>query len=459
MDSSKILKLVNSQKQALEENNPFLLPKNRIAVLKKLYKNIKLMQGEICEALKKDLNKSETESYMCEIGLVLSEITYMIHHIKKFAKEKKVATPLAQFHSRSFKKPCPYGQVLIISPWNYPFMLTIEPLVDAIAAGNIAVIKPSEISPNVSDVLKKLIDTTFAKTEVCTVLGGKEECTLLLDQDFDYIFYTGSTRVGKIVMQKAAEHFTPVTLELGGKSPCVVDETANIKLAAKRIVFGKFLNAGQTCVAPDYLLCSNKIKDKLLGEIKKQIVLQYNVDPIRNESYPKMISEKQFNAMTSFIKEDNVIFGGKHNIKLLKIEPTLLDSNLNAPEMEEEIFGPILPVIGFNEIEEVLKIVKSKTKPLALYLFTSSKKNEKLILNKCDFGGGCINDTIIHLASSNLGFGGLKQSGIGAYHGKVGFETFTHYKSIVDKKTWLDLPMRYQPYSKLKAKLIKMFLR
>ena len=458
MDNQSILEKIDTQRKFLDEN-PMLDYKKRIDALKLLYKNIKLMSGDIYDALKKDLNKSETETYMAEIGMVLNEISYMIKHIRSFSRPQRVATPLAQFHSKSYKMPCAYGMVLIISPWNYPFMLALEPMVDAIAAGNSVILKPSEISPNVSDVIAKLISKTFDKGHVDTVLGGVEECTFLLDQDFDYIFYTGSTRVGEIVMKKAAEHFTPVTLEMGGKSPCVVDETANISLAAKRIVFGKFLNAGQTCVAPDYILCDKKIKDKLIDELERQIVLQYSVDPIKNDAYPKMINKKQFDAMSKFITDENLIFGSKIDEESLKIEPTLLNSTFDDDVMKIEIFGPILPIITFDDIDEAITKINSLTKPLALYIFSSSKTNQNKVLNRCQFGGGCINDTIIHIATPNLGFGGLKQSGIGAYHGKIGFDTFTHYKSIVDKKTWLDLPMRYQPYNKFKQFLIKMFLR
>lgn len=458
MDNQSILEKIDNQRKFLDEN-PMLDYKKRIETLKLLYKNIKLMSVDIYDALKKDLNKSETETYMVEIGMVLNEISYMIKHIRSFSRPKRVATPLAQFHSKSYKMPCAYGMVLIISPWNYPFMLALEPMVDAIAAGNSVIVKPSEISPNVSDVIAKLISKTFDKGHVDTVLGGVEECTFLLDQDFDYIFYTGSTRVGEIVMKKAAEHFTPVTLEMGGKSPCIVDETANIPLAAKRIVFGKFLNAGQTCVAPDYILCDKKIKDKLIDELERQIVLQYTVDPIKNDAYPKMINKKQFDAMSKFITDENLIFGGKKDEESLKIEPTLLNSTFDDDVMQIEIFGPILPIITFDDIDEAIAKINSLSKPLALYIFSSSKTNQNKVLNRCQFGGGCINDTIIHIATPNLGFGGLKQSGIGAYHGKIGFDTFTHYKSIVDKKTWLDLPMRYQPYNKFKQFLIKMFLR
>lgn len=458
MPKEEILSLIQIQRDHFEQSQ-LRCPKNRVKKLKELYKNIIEMKEEIFAALKTDLNKSEVESYMAEVGIVLSEISYMIKHCKKFAKEKRVKTPLAQFPSKSYKKPSPYGCVLIISPWNYPFMLSLDPLVDAVAAGNSVVLKPSETSPHVSDVIAKLIDKTFEKNLAFVVRGGRDECSYLLDQKFDYIFFTGSTRVGKIVMEKAAAHFTPVTLEMGGKSPCIVDQTANIDLAAKRIVFGKFLNSGQTCVAPDYIYCHSSVKDKLIEQLKRQIVLQYSVDPIGNEHYPRMISEKQFDSVEKLIEKEKVRFGGKTDREKLKIEPTIVDASFEDEVMQTEIFGPVLPVVAFETIEEVVQHVNGGGKPLALYIFSSNKKNQELITDKCQFGGGCINDTIIHIATSHMGFGGVETSGIGSYHGKAGFDAFTHYKSIVDKKTWLDLPMRYQPYNKRKYKLIKMFLK
>ena len=458
MDKEYILSCYQKQKENLK-NNPLKNPRNRIAALKLLQKNITEMEAEICEALKQDLNKSKTESYMTEIGLVQSEISYMLKHCIKFSKPKRVRTPLSQFASKSFSMPCPYGQVLIISPWNYPFMLSIEPLVDAISAGNCVMLKPSDTSSHVSKVIAKLVEKTFPKEQVFVVLGGREQTSFILDLDFDHIFFTGSMKVGKIVLQKAAERYIPVTLELGGKSPCIVDETANISLAAKRIVFGKFLNCGQTCVAPDYVFCAKQIKDKLVEEIKKQIVLQYSATPLKNDTYPKIISQRQFDGVKKLLAKDRLLYGGEFDEKALKIEPTILDSNFECEEMQDEIFGPVLPIVTFETLDEAIDIVNSKNKPLALYFFSSSKKRQKKVLSQCDFGGGCVNDTIIHLATSNMGFGGLKSSGMGAYHGKIGFETFSHRKSIVDKKTWLDLPMRYQPYSKFKEKLIRMFLK
>ena len=433
--------------------------KFRLNALKKLKEAIIRNEKEIMNALFLDLGKSATESYMCEVGMVLSELKYAIRHLKKWIKRDRVTTPIAQFPSKSFIVKEPLGVVLVMSPWNYPFMLAIEPLVDAICAGNSVIVKPSEISPNVSNIIERLISMTFDEGHVTTVQGGVEECSFLLDQDLDYIFYTGSTRVGEIVMKKAAEHFTPVTLEMGGKSPCIVDETANIPLTARRIVFGKFLNCGQTCVAPDYIYCDEKVKDQLIKELERQIILQYTVDPINNDNYPRMVNQKQYNAMSSFINKDNLIFGGRCNEAMLKIEPTILSATFDDSVMKEEIFGPILPIVTFKTLDEAVANVNKLTKPLALYIFSSKKENQDKIVNCIPFGGGCINDTIVHIATSEMGFGGLKQSGIGAYHGKVGFETFTHYKSILDKKTWLDLPMRYQPFNKIKAFLIKMFLR
>lgn len=454
----KIDALFKNQKNSLI-NSPFKDYRKRIEALKLLKSNIIEMQYEIFDALKKDLNKSEEESYMTEVGLVLNEISYMIRHCKRFSKPKKVLTPLSHFPAKSYKMPCAYGSVLIISPWNYPFMLSIEPLVDAICAGNSVVLKPSEHSPNTTAVMVKLIEKTFKPEQCFVVTGGVEECGYLLDLDFDYIFYTGSTRVGEIVMKKAAEHFTPVTLEMGGKSPCIVDETANIELSAKRIVFGKFLNCGQTCVAPDYVYCHKDIKEKLVKEIERQIILQYTTDPIRNESYPKMINEKQYEASVKLITKENLIFGGRTNKEQLKIEPTLVNATFDDEPMQEEIFAPILPIVTFETLDEAIQNINKLTKPLALYIFSNSKENQNKVLNSCDFGGGCINDTIMHIATPHLGFGGIKHSGIGAYHGKVGFETFTHYKSILKKQNWLDLPMRYQPFNKFKYLLIRMFLR
>ena len=417
------------------------------------------MKSEIFAALKADLNKSEIEAYTTEIGMVLCEISYMIKHIKKYSRPKKVKSAIFQFPAKSLVLPCPYGCVLIMSPWNYPFMLSIEPMVDAIAAGNSVVLKPSRYSHNTSSVIEKLIENTFEKNQVIVVKGGREENEFLLDQDYDYIFYTGSTAVGKIVMQKAAEKFTPITLEMGGKSPCIVDKTADIPLAAKRIVFGKFLNSGQTCVAPDFVYCDKSVKEQLIEELKKQIVLQYTDDQIANSSYPKIINQKHFEKVIKYIDKDRVLFGGNIDVEKLKIQPTLLDSTFDAPEMKQEMFGPVLPIVTFDNLDGAIAKINSMSTPLALYFFSKDKQNQDKVKTYCQFGGGCINDTIMHIASSTLPFGGLKQSGMGQYHGKTGFDTFTHYKSILDKKTWLDLPMRYQPYTDKNYRLIKKFMK
>ena len=432
----------------------------RIVGLRRLYAAVSQNEKEIQDALKKDLGKSGFESYMCETGLVLEEISYMLKHIRSFSREKRRRTPLAQFHSRSYQKPSPYGVALIMSPWNYPFMLTLSPLVDALAAGNTAVVKPSAYSPHTSRVILDILSQCFDPRYVAVVTGGRAENTCLLQEHFDYIFFTGSQSVGKEVMRKAAEHLTPITLELGGKSPCIVDKTADLKLAARRIVFGKYLNCGQTCVAPDYVYCHRSIKDRLIKEVQEQIRKQYGSRPLDNPDYGKIINGKHFDRILGLIDKKKVVQGGNSDRKTLGIEPTVLDNvSFSDPVMQEEIFGPLMPVLVFDSLEEVISRVNSMPHPLALYLFTSDKAAAKEITARCGFGGGCINDTIIHLATTEMGFGGFGESGMGAYHGKTGFDTFTHYKSIVDKKTWLDLPMRYQPYRQLHEKMVRFFLK
>ena len=432
----------------------------RIRALKKLKEVIIKNEDKINQALRLDLNKSAFESYMCETGMVLNELTYTIKNIKKWSKIKKVKTPISQYHSKSFIMPESYGVTLIIAPWNYPFMLSMQPLISSIAAGNCAIVKPSEYSCNTSKVIKDIISETFEEEYVTVVEGGVTETQELLNERFDYIFYTGGTEVGKIIMEKAAKNLTPVTLELGGKSPCIVDETANVELAAKRIMFGKILNAGQTCVAPDYILVQNKMKEELIKNIKKYIINFLEKDALNNTDYPRIINEKHFKRLQKLIENEDVVLGGNFNKDILKIEPTIVDNvKLDSPIMREEIFGPILPIISFEKIEEAIEIVKKNEKPLSLYLFTSNKKVERKILSEISFGGGCINDTVIHLTSSNLCFGGVGASGMGEYHGKYGFDTFTHYKSILKKHNWIDLPMRYHKYTTKKLKIIKMFLK
>lgn len=432
----------------------------RIEKLKMLKQKIKEKENDICNALEKDLGKSKTESYMTEIGMVLEDLSYIIRHTKKWSRKEYHLSPLAQFPSSSFRIAEPYGVTLIISPWNYPFLLTIQPLVGAIAAGNCAIVKPSEYSVYTSKVMKELLEEVFEPEYVSVVLGEKEVAEELLKNKFDYIFYTGSTRVGKIVMESAAKHLTPVTLELGGKSPCIIDENSNVKLAAKRVIFGKLLNCGQTCVAPDYVFVHENIKAEFVECCKEYIEKFLGENGLTNPEYPKMINERQFGRIVELIDEKSVLYGGKYDKKTLKIQPTLLDNkSFDTKVMEEEIFGPILPIIEYKNMDEVVKYINENEKPLALYLFTNSKKLENRILKEVAFGGGCINDTIIHLASSKLGFGGVGYSGIGEYHGKYSFKTFSHYKSIVNKSTLLDLPMRYHPYKKVNEMLVRVFMR
>ena len=455
----EIQELVNRQREFFFGGSTIPV-EYRISALKKLKKAIIENESKILEAIKKDLGKSSTESFMCEVGLVLSEISYMIRNVRRFSKDKIVYTNLAQFASRSYVKSVPYGVTLIISPWNYPFLLAIEPLVDALAAGNTAIIKPSEYSPETSKVIYELISNTFPSEYVSVVVGDVEESLVLLEQKFDYIFFTGSKAVGKSIMTKAAQNLTPVTLELGGKSPCIVDDTAKIELAAKRIVFGKFLNCGQTCVAPDYIICHSNIKDKLVSCIKSEIEKQFGKNPLDNENYGKIINNRHFERIANLIDKDKIAHGGKYDKASLRIEPTVLDNvDFSDNVMKEEIFGPILPIITYENLDDVISIVNHREKPLALYIFSENKKNIRKVTTNCLYGGGCINDVVIHLATSNMGFGGVGESGMGSYHGKVGFDTFSHKKSIVDKKTFIDLPMRYQPYKLLNEKLIRMFLK
>ncbi len=432
----------------------------RLAALKKLLAKIEDSEDRIFDALYADLGKSRHESYMCEIALVKSELCYMLRHTRRFARERRVRTPLAQYISRSFEKPSPYGAVLIMSPWNYPFLLTLDPLIDALAAGNTAVVKPSAYSPHTSAVIAELLADCFPTDYVAVVTGGRVENACLLQSDFDYIFFTGSKAVGREVMRQAAERLIPVTLELGGKSPCLVDRTANLELAARRIVFGKFVNCGQTCVAPDYIWCDAQIKDRLVAELQKQLRLQYGDRPLDNRDYGKIISRKHYDRLRGLIDPAKVVCGGESNEETLQIAPTVLDNvSWDDPVMQEEIFGPVLPVLTYDRLEDAVAHINEMELPLALYLFSSNRETIRFVTARAQYGGGCINDTLIHLATSAMGFGGVGESGMGSYHGKRGFDTFTHYKSIVDKKTILDLPMRYQPYRPFYDRLIHLFVK
>lgn len=421
----------------------------RIEYIKRIKRYIIENESSIAAALRADLGKSPYESYLCEIAVVIAECNYMIKNLHRLARKKTVPTPFGQQLSHSFIRPMPYGTVLIMSPWNYPFMLTIPPVIDAVAAGNTCIVKPSAYSPHTTDAVKKLLETVFPEELVKVITGGREENECLLDEKFDYIFFTGSKKVGKLVLQKAAENLTPVTLELGGKSPTIVDETANLRLAARRLVFGKGFNVGQTCVAPDYVYVHESVKDKFIEFVVSEIERQFG-DCVNNDDYGCIINEKHFNRLLGLIDERKVVYGGKNNPETRKIRMTVMDNvSWNDAVMREEIFGPIIPVLSYDSLDGVINEINAHDRPLALYVFSSSKDNIEKIHSSCRFGGGCINETDIHVITTAMGFGGIGESGMGQYHGKAGFDTFTHYASIVDKATFVDLGQRYQPYNKL----------
>jgi aldehyde dehydrogenase (NAD+) len=430
----------------------------RLKQLRTLKRAIIKYEKEIMEAIKKDLNKDPFDAYATEIGIVIQEINYLIKHLPKWVGKKRARTPLANFLATSFTYAEPYGITLIMSPWNYPFQLAIAPLAGSIAAGNCAIIKPSAYSEYTSQVIDKLIKDCFDQQYITVIRGGRGANKSLLDQKFDYIFFTGSVAVGKIVMEAASKHLTPVTLELGGKSPCIVDETANIDLAAKRIIWGKFINAGQTCVAPDYLMVHHTVKNELIDRMKRVIKEFYGEAPCQNESYPQIINEKHFKRLVALLENEEIVFGGEFSEGKLKIAPTIVGNVAwDSPLMQEEIFGPILPIMEFDNLEDAISEINKGSKPLALYLFTTSKEKEDKVLRDISFGGGCINDTIMHLVTNHMPFGGVGESGMGRYHGKASFDTFSNYKSILKKSNLIDIPLRYPTHKNLK--LLKKFMR
>lgn len=429
----------------------------RIEKLKKLRDVLKSEEEKIFEALKKDLMKCSFESYVTEVAMVYDEINMHIKNIKKWSKKRRVKTPLVQFPAKSFIQLEPYGVVLIIGPFNYPFMLTMDPLIGAIAAGNTAVIKPSESSPETSKILKEILEKVFDEKYVLHVNPerGKEVVEELLKEKFDYIFFTGSATVGKIVMKAASQYLTPVTLELGGKSPCIILKDANIDLTAKRLTWGKLINAGQTCVAPDYVLVHEDRKNELIEKIKYYTNKYFGDNPCNNEQFPKIINQRHFNRILSLIDKDKIVYGGNYNKETLKIEPTIVDNvNWDDNIMKEEIFGPIFPILTYKDLDEVIQKIIQMPNPLALYIFTKNKYLENKLLEMIPAGGCCINDTVTHIATNYLPFGGIGESGMGSYHGKAGFDTFTHYKSVL-KKLNLDVPIRYAPYDNKLIKVLK----
>ncbi len=391
---------------------------------------------------------------MAEIAMVRAEISYCRKHLKSWMKPADVRTGLANFPARSFTVAEPYGTVLIMAPWNYPVLLCLSPLVNAVAAG--VILKPSAYAPAVSGVIRRMITDIFPRKYVAVVEGGREENEALLEQRFDYIFFTGSVEVGKVVLEKAARFLTPVTLELGGKSPCIVDKTADIRLAARRIVFGKLLNCGQTCVAPDYILVHGEVRDRLVASMKRELVRMLGREPLEAEEYPRMVNRKHYLRVMNLLKGGSVVTGGYGNPDTLQIAPAILENvSTESPVMQEEIFGPVLPVLAYRTREELMAVLRR----LACYLFTKDRELERWMLRHLSFGGGCINDTIVHLATSRMGFGGVGSSGMGSYHGKTGFETFSHRKSIVKKYGWPDLPVRYHPYRKWKDAVVRKVMR
>lgn len=433
----------------------------RIKNLKKLNDIIKKNEDKILSELKKDLGKSNFEGYVTEVGILYDDINFHIKNVKKWSSEEKRKSPIVYYPSKSYIYKEPYGVILIIGPFNYPFQLVIAPLIGAISAGNTAIIKPSENSRNIALLLEKLINENFPEgyLRVVNPLGGKETVSLLLDKPFDYIFFTGSVRVGKLVMQKAAQHLTPVTLELGGKSPCIVDSDAKLKLAAKRIVWGKFLNAGQTCVAPDYLCVHKSVKDELLKLIINEIRIQFGENVRNSEDYPRIVNKSSLERLSGYLNDGKIYYGGNIDEDNLYMEPTLIiKPDLNSPLMSDEIFGPILPILVYEDLDNVIKFINHREKPLALYYFSESKKKIKYVLTSTTSGGVTINDTIIHVANPNLPFGGVGNSGVGKYHGKESFETFTHNKSVMKRGTFIEFNIRFAPY-KNKLNLVKRIMK
>ncbi|EJS10058.1 aldehyde dehydrogenase [Bacillus sp. MYb56] len=453
-----ISSIVNKQKEYFYKGHTRSL-ETRKNNLKKLYEGIQRFEDEIFQALKLDLNKSVHESFTTEIGYVLKEISFQMKHISSWSKPKRVRTALTHFGSKGKVVPEPYGVTLIIAPWNYPFQLAIAPLVGALAAGNTVVLKPSELTPNVSKVLTRMLGELFPEELVSVVEGGAEESTALLKEPFDYIFFTGSVGVGKVVMEAAAKKLTPLTLELGGKSPCIVHKDAKLDVTARRIVWGKFLNAGQTCVAPDYMYVHSSVKEQLIEALRHEIAEQYGKDALQNDNYVRIVSERHFERLCTFLQDGKPVIGGNYTKETLHIEPTVLTNvTWQSAVMEDEIFGPILPIIEYDKIEEVIETIQHHPKPLALYVFSEDRKVQEKVTSNISYGGGCINDVVYHLATPYLPFGGVGSSGLGSYHGEQSFRTFSHYKSILSQSTAFDMKIRYSS-TKSALKFIRKLLK
>ncbi len=449
--------------ELLSEQNTFFKSQKtknvtyRITLLKALKKEILYKEQAIYDALYKDFKKSEFESFISEFGLVISELNLVIKNLEKWAKPKRIKDSILTFPSRSFIYKEPYGTVLIIGPWNYPFLLTLEPLIMAVSAGNTVVLKPSEHTTHTSRLVSEIIKTIFPKNHVAIVLGGIPVANELLEKRWDYIFFTGSVNVGKIIAKAAAKHLTPVTLELGGKSPCIIDDTVNLKLMARRLVWGKFLNAGQTCIAPDYVIVKSSIKSQFIEILKKEINRAYGDNP-KQSDLPRIINTNNTQRLSKLLKNVSVIFGGEVEEEGCYIAPTLVDEpSLDSELMKNEIFGPILPILSYKTDADIENIIWNYEKPLSLYVFSNSKEFVSKILNKYSFGGGAVNDPLIHFGNHRLPFGGIGNSGMGAYHGKFGYDTFSHNKAIIKRGNWTDPPLRYAPYKGKLSIIKKMF--
>lgn len=433
----------------------------RLAQLKKLKLLLKTHETEITDALKKDLHKSPVEALITEIILLNDEIDFMIKHLKKWTRPTKTKTPFPLlWPGRSTIHYEPYGTVLIIAPWNYPVLLNLSPLAGAISAGNCAIIKPSEIATHSQDLIVKLIQHYFPPDYITTVTGGPDEINQLLQEKFDYIFFTGSTKVGRCIMEAAAKHLTPVTLELGGKTPCIIDETADLDFAARRIIWGKMTNAGQTCIAPDYVYVHHSRQQALMNKLKQTIKEFFGDDPEKSTSFGRIINQKHFTRLSTLLQNTNILVGGQSNAESCYIAPTLIaTSSWDEPIMQQEIFGPLLPILSFNDLDEVIHMIQSQPKPLALYYFTKNKQHEKNILRRVSFGGGCINDCLLHIANYHFPFGGVGASGMGGYHGKDSFDLFSHRKSIYKKTYPFEIRLEYPPYSNKKLWWLRQLLK
>ncbi len=447
--------IIQSQRDFFQTNNTKDIS-FRKTQLKKLLHLLKTNEKELDDAIYADFKKSSFENYETELSLLYAELKHSISSVGKWSKRRFVVTNMANLPGSSFIQAEPLGNTLIIGAWNYPYLLSLHPAISALAAGNTVIVKPSELAMNTSKLMAKLINDNFDSNYFHVIEGGVKETTELLEQKFDKIFYTGSSPVGKIIMRAASEHLTPITLELGGKSPAIITKGASIKMTAKRLVWGKFLNGGQTCVAPDYLMVDKEIKEKLISEIKKQIKEIHGDNPQNSEAFVRIINPRHFKRLSLLLDKDKIIFGGQTDEQDLYISPTLMDHiNWDDAVMKEEIFGPILPILEYTNLDDAIQQIKQQPKPLALYLFTNKKSIRNKVFSEVSFGGGALNDTIMHLANPNLPFGGVGNSGTGSYHGKYGFREFSHYKSIVQKTNWFEPFMKYPPYTNFKLGILK----